>query len=318
MADPYRPEPRPTGLNTPNNPYYRRDRNVRVAREEESMQAFLTSGGGSLGDQVAAILAGTTGFAIDPSDLSTMWQDSAKTTPVAAAGDPIGAIAGKWGTAPATYIQGSAPDRPLWDGAAGVFFAGNPQQFISSEAEALALFRNAPAAFLCAKVNKNTTGTAGQLGLWTANLNNVFRFSCYIDTVDRVTLLGRRIDNISGTTIVGPDADIVPTVPAVVSALIQYEAPADMRVWVDGVVQASGTLSGTPGNSSDTSSTTTRLGASSVSTNYMVGKIGRMVFCPFAPTDEQRAILEAWVNEAALAPAASNRPVDPDPIVTPL
>lgn len=41
--------------------------------------------------------AGEQGAWYDPSDFSTMWQDSGKTTPVTAAGDPVGYIADKSG-----------------------------------------------------------------------------------------------------------------------------------------------------------------------------------------------------------------------------
>jgi hypothetical protein len=61
MADPYRPDPRPTGLNTPDNPYYRRDRNVRVAREEESPLQFTGEAPTPVGTH--ALLIGTQGGA---------------------------------------------------------------------------------------------------------------------------------------------------------------------------------------------------------------------------------------------------------------
>jgi len=41
--------------------------------------------------------AGEQGAWYDPSDFSTMWQDSGKTTPVTAAGDPVGYISDKSG-----------------------------------------------------------------------------------------------------------------------------------------------------------------------------------------------------------------------------
>ena len=41
--------------------------------------------------------SGEQGLWLDPSDFSTMWQDSAKTTPVTAAGDPVGYISDKSG-----------------------------------------------------------------------------------------------------------------------------------------------------------------------------------------------------------------------------
>jgi len=88
MADPYRPDPRPTGPNTPNNPYYRRDRNVRVAREEESPSEFFGF------SPLSLFGAGEQGAWFDPSDLSTLFADEVGSAPPALVpakiGDPIG------------------------------------------------------------------------------------------------------------------------------------------------------------------------------------------------------------------------------------
>lgn len=53
------------------------------------------------------------GLWIDPSDLSTMWQDSAKTTTVAADGDPVGYIADKSGNG-FYFEQGTSSQRPTY------------------------------------------------------------------------------------------------------------------------------------------------------------------------------------------------------------
>lgn len=56
-------------------------------------------------------LAGELGCWLDPSDLSTMWQDSARTTPVTAPGQPVGAINDKSGRA-LHFTQATAASRP--------------------------------------------------------------------------------------------------------------------------------------------------------------------------------------------------------------
>lgn len=70
---------------------------------------------GTLAAQVAAIVLGFSGPKIwlDPSDVSTLQQDSAGITPVTAAGDPIGRIMDKSGAAN-HCIQATAASRPLW------------------------------------------------------------------------------------------------------------------------------------------------------------------------------------------------------------
>lgn len=56
-------------------------------------------------------LAGELGCWLDPSDLSTMFQDSAKTVPVTAAGQPVGAINDKSGRG-LHFTQATAASRP--------------------------------------------------------------------------------------------------------------------------------------------------------------------------------------------------------------
>lgn len=71
---------------------------------------------GTLGDSVAALMAATPGVAklwLDPSDVATLQQDSAGTTPVTTAGDPIGRIMDKSGAAN-HLIQATAASCPLW------------------------------------------------------------------------------------------------------------------------------------------------------------------------------------------------------------
>lgn len=73
----------------------------------------------------------------DPSDLSTLWQDSARTVPVTAHGDPVGAIDDKSGNGNHA-IQASAGLRPLYqDDASGryLLFDGVDDWLRNSAAE---------------------------------------------------------------------------------------------------------------------------------------------------------------------------------------
>lgn len=65
--------------------------------------------------QVAGFFASLTGpkLWLDPSDRATLWQDSAGTTPVVAAGDPIGRILDKSG-AGILATQATTTSRALW------------------------------------------------------------------------------------------------------------------------------------------------------------------------------------------------------------
>lgn len=54
----------------------------------------------------------------DPSDLSTMWQDSAGTTPVVADDDPVGLMLDKSGNG--NHLTSSLTARPLWKTSGGI------------------------------------------------------------------------------------------------------------------------------------------------------------------------------------------------------
>lgn len=71
-------------------------------------------GYGSLLAQIRALFAdGSNGAWYDPSDMSSMWQDAAGTTPVTAVGDPVGLILDKSGHENHAS-QGTDTARPLW------------------------------------------------------------------------------------------------------------------------------------------------------------------------------------------------------------
>lgn len=64
---------------------------------------------------------GEQGAVFDPSDLSTLWQDSARTTPVTADGDPVGCIDDKSGNGNHA-TQATASKRPLYKTSGGLHY----------------------------------------------------------------------------------------------------------------------------------------------------------------------------------------------------
>lgn len=81
-----------------------------------SLPLGLGGGSPSLASQVAALMASFAGPAklwLDPWDITTLQQDSTGTTPVTAAGDPIGRIMDKSGAANHA-TQATTTSRPLW------------------------------------------------------------------------------------------------------------------------------------------------------------------------------------------------------------
>lgn len=69
------------------------------------------SGAAPAFDPSALFAAGEKGFWVDPSDLSTMWQDAAGTVPVTAAGQPVGRIIDKSGNG-MVWTQSTDANRP--------------------------------------------------------------------------------------------------------------------------------------------------------------------------------------------------------------
>lgn len=296
MADPYRPEPRPTGLNTPNNPYYRRDRNVRVAREEESMQAFLTSGGVVPDSEIEAILAGTKGFALDPSDVSTMWQDAAKTIPVSFGTDPVGAIVTKWGTGSVTYTQSTPTKSPLWDGAAGLVFDGLDDFLLGPSMD---VFQNVAACFVSGGC-RPTLIKDSQLVYFGANAITKHRFASSPKANGRVEMASRRLDTDTVKITNSPAGLWVADERQVFTAQANYSGTDQMTMWDNGVEVFQGATGSGAGLISDTPCAVNSIGATELGTFPFEGNIGRIVVCPFIPTDAQRATIEAWIGQTPL------------------
>jgi hypothetical protein len=69
--------------------------------------------GGGAASPADLFAAGELGFWLDPSDITTLFQNSAGTTPVTAAGQPVGYIADKSGRGN-HFTQATAADRPIY------------------------------------------------------------------------------------------------------------------------------------------------------------------------------------------------------------
>lgn len=83
---------------------------LRPVLREPLRSPFVRRGGGWT--PAALFTAGQQGFWLDPSDFTTMFQDSAGTTPVTAVGQPVGKILDKSGRAN-HFAQGTTASRPI-------------------------------------------------------------------------------------------------------------------------------------------------------------------------------------------------------------
>lgn len=248
----------------------------------------------SLDAAVAAILAGTAGFALDPSDLTTMHQDTARTVPVALNGDPVGNIRSKWGTTTYDIQQSASTERPLWNGVAGMVF-DNSNDSLNFP---VAMMRNIPAAFISFRFNPTSIGSDSTFFVSTGTSATNHRFDGLIQAGGVYRFGGRRLDADGLSSVSAAAGTIVAGTPHVISQLLDYAGAGTITGWVNGVSVASGPISGTAGNTENTASLAATFGR--LSSTRAHGPLGRFVFCPFIPTDPQRATIEAWLAETAL------------------
>jgi hypothetical protein len=136
-----------------------------------SLTSNLSLSGGAASLEAPETISGLQAW-YDPSDLSTMWKDTAGTDPVTADGDAVARIDDKSGNA-RHLTQGTAANRPLYKTAGGLhwlqFDGTNDQLSVNS-----AGLRITGDLTLCAGVYKNAGGTFGgilscQTGAATVN-----------------------------------------------------------------------------------------------------------------------------------------------------
>ena len=154
----------------------------------------------TLSEQVEALLAGTTGFALDPSDTATMWQDTGTATPVTATSDPVGHIRSKWGTTTYDFIQATGASRPAWDGGSGLSFDGIDDHL---EITSTAMLQDKPAVFVSTR-SRFTAVNSYDLHISTPTAAN-HRLSSSSDGTG-VWAVGSRILDATGTTFVSAAA----------------------------------------------------------------------------------------------------------------
>lgn len=254
----------------------------------------------SLSDQVQAILAGTTGFALDPSDLTTLDQVSGGGTPVTAPGDPVGRIASKWGTTTYNFLQATAGQRPAWN--AGSLLGDGVDDFMAST-DLQNWANSLPAVFVCARVQKPASAAVERTifsANYAASVNNS-KFRGRVDPSEVFILDGRRV--VADATTAMNGSAMVSASPITVSALFDPNGAGTKQAWKGGVSEGAAVAFTTTGLYDAGASSRVRIFASpttSTGSAFWSGNIGRMVWLPFAPSSGQRATIEAWVAEVAL------------------
>ena len=252
----------------------------------------------SLSAQVEAILAGTTGFALDRFDTSTLWQDTAATVAVTTPSDPVGRINAKWGAAPPNWQQATAAQRPAYV-AGGMTMDGVDDRM---ETLSLASFtNNIPALFACERITVASLAAISTLWFFAHGVNaNQSRFAATVNVDGSITFSGRRDDAGLGAFAVTSAAGLITAgVPATVAVQADYAGSGLAKIWLNGTEVGSGSIGGSLGNTDATNPLRLRDGCGSggAGGNFFNGTKRRSVFVPFAVSAGQRASCEGWVAE---------------------
>lgn len=255
--------------------------NVAVLRRRQR------GGAVSLAAQVQAILAGTTGFAIDPTDVTTLFQGTDTATPVVSASDPVRRINSKWGTAH-VFLAPSDAARGAWDGTQFITMDGSDDYYEASAASDV--FRNAPGYFVAMRRG----GSYNNNGIVAVSTATTTTHRCVVQgSSGRMRTQVRRLDADSTTDDFGAAAAFNGSTWSFEQDL-SINGNAVKRK--DNATVDTYTLAGTPANSENTASSRVRLGGL-LGAFFQTGSIGRTVFFPFVPSVAQRDLIEAWLVE---------------------
>lgn len=140
-------------------------------------------------DPASLFAASEDGAWFDPSDLSTLWQDSARTTPVTTDGDPVGAMDDKSGNGNHA-LQATAAKRPVYKTAGGLHwleFDGVDDCLDMASGFATP----APTADLAVMGIRHTGGGSSQNHVWTYTNGLIFwRYGTTFQTYDGAAYFG--------------------------------------------------------------------------------------------------------------------------------
>ena len=250
----------------------------------------------TLSQQVEAALAGKSGFYLDPTDLSKMWQDSLKTTPVTIPTNPVYVLTSKYGAT--TYDSATTADasRPVYDGSALVYDGSDDRMLIQSTA----FGQNAPALAVMAYVKPAViTGTRSIVQI-SANTSTTNRFFLRTNADGSVSFIGRRLDADADTTVTTAAGLITTGTAYVITAVVDEAGTGGVSIRINGTERATGTLAGTPANTSNTATNRVQFGAVGTGSSFQNGEEGRMILCAFLPSASEIALFESLVSEVAI------------------
>jgi hypothetical protein len=203
---------------------------------------------------------GELGVWYDPSDLSTMYQDSAGTIPVVSDGDPVGRVEDKSGNGNHA-TQTVSTSRPVYrtNGSTHWLEFDGVDDYLDISDKTV--FKNASEGLISLGVLPEASNTATSAIIsFTNGTTGTSRFSLFssVNTNNLITLGGRRLDEDSFSSI----DTAQPGGSVVVTSVVDW-ANSDLFLRVNGVLSSSDTNFQTEGNTSDTSSIAAEIGSSS-------------------------------------------------------
>ena len=260
----------------------------------------------SLDARMAAILRVTKGFALDPQDLTLMWQDDEATIPVTAPGQPVGAIRSKFGNQVYTYRSAESPGT-VYAGDGAISHDGLESGLFSPDDNASTgnTGMTVVARFALAPTQKDETSILN----WTTDAGGDSRLALMVGSDLKPTFQVRRPDT-GGVQIDGEDP-MAAGVPLTIAVRASFMAvPALVEGFVDGVLVGEDELPGAPLGTDAGRSNYAGYGAFDPGGALFSGYMGRMVFAHFVQTDKDMAAFREWVEAGAWP---TSPPVDPPP-----
>lgn len=245
---------------------------------------------------------GRRGAWYDLSDRSTLFQDSAGTTPVTAVGDPIGRVLDKSGSGN-HLIQGTAPSRPLWQqDAAGYYYAGtdgaddywqSAAAFVIGVTDKVSVIAGVtksvskPGSFVC-ELSADSSVTAGSFGMdLNGAAGNGNKVGGFLHTGASVIK-----DSAAGTFPAGTSAVVTMLADAAAGA-----TPAtQIALRKNGIDQGTEATSGGDTNGNLSSAHTLYVGARGAGTLGLQGRIYQLVIVGAALSPADLAMAEAYVG----------------------
>ncbi len=245
--------------------------------------------------EVAAMLSGTNGFALDPTDAATKWQTDDTSTPWTADGQAVGRLQAKFGAAPPVLTQATPGFRPL---GFGRYIEGDGSDDTLAAASVIAL-QNAPYGFMAMRLRFLTLPDGRYAGGFSTNLSSRPRMMVAYQLGQVLQLATRRNDgdpthndnSTSGEVALGTDYNLC----------LAFDAAGTGNITLrkDGVDTTSTDFPsirpGTAGNFSNTASTLFSLFTLD-GTIFSNCRIGRWVVLPFQPTAGQITSIESYLT----------------------